>query len=152
MTTIPAAVDALVDVCRVAIPNARVDDGPVVSPYEQEADGWTTGVSVGWDADGPAIEAALDREMSDGMGADVETYTILSTLFKSNGDEESPPLRVAAFNDYAAIKQALRDRHPLVPGVLRARMSVVDYEVRPVETGWDGRLRFAVEVSAFDRD
>jgi hypothetical protein len=59
---------------------------------------------------------------------------------------------VAAFEDYTALKAALRARHPLVPGVLIARMSVVDYEVRPVEGGWDGRLRFTVEVTAFDRD
>lgn len=151
MTTIPEAMDALVDVCTVALPHARVDDGPVVSLYEQDADGWTTGVSVGWDAEGPAVQAALDREMSDGMGADVETYTISSTLFKSNGDEESRPLRVAAFADYTAIKATLRARHPLVPGALYARMSVVDYEVSPVEGGWDGRLRFTVEIAAFDR-
>jgi len=152
MTTIPAAIDKLVEVCTIALPHARVDDGPVVNPYEQTADGWTTGVSVGWDADGPAVEATLDREMSDGMGADVETYRILSTLFKFNGDETARPLRVAAFEDYTALKAALRNRHPLVPGVLTARMSVVDYEVRPVEGGWDGRLRFTVEVTAFDRD
>lgn len=152
MSTIPDAVDALVDVCRAALPGVRVDDGPVVQPYEEDADGVTTGVSVAWDADSPAIEAALDREQSDGMGADYETYSILSTLFKAYGNEDSKPLRDLAFADYEAIKAALRARHPLVPGVIRAHMTVVDYDVRPIEGGWDGRLRFAVEVTAFDRN
>lgn len=151
MTTIPAAVDALVDVCRAALPDARIDDGPVVDLYEEDADGVTTGVSVAWDADSPAIEATLDREQSDGMGTDYETYSILSTLFKAYGNAESKPLRDLAFTDYEAIKAALRARHPLVPGVIWARMSVVDYDVRPIENGWDGRLRFSVEVTAYDR-
>lgn len=151
MTTMPLAMLALVDVCAAALPDARIDDGPTADPYEQDADGWSTGVTVGWQEDGPGVEATLDREMSDGMGSDVETYTVYSTLFKSYGDETAPPLREAAFADYAAIKAKLRERHPLTPGVLQARVSVVDYEVRPVETGWDGRLRFAVQVTAFDR-
>lgn len=151
MTTIPAAVDALVDVGRVALPDARVDDGWDVGPYEENTEGVTVGLTIGWDEDGPAVQADLDREMSDGMGTDVETYRISSALFVSWGNDETRPLRVATFGYYEAIKSALRARHPLVPGVLRARMSVVDYEVRPIEGGWDARLRFIVEVSAFDR-
>lgn len=148
---IPDAVDAFVDVCRAALPDARVDDGPTVEPYERDADGSTTGVSVAWDADGPAVDVDLDREQSDGMGSDYVTFRVYSTLFKSHGDAETRSLRVGAFEDYEAIKKTLRARHPLVPGVLVARMMTVDYEVRPIEGGWDGRLRFAVEVTAFDR-
>lgn len=151
MTTIPAGVDALVDVCRVALPDARVDDGPTVEPYERDVDGVTVGVSVGWDSDGPAVQADLDREQSDGVGSDVETYRIYSTMFVAHGDAETRSLRVAIFGYYEAIKAALRARHPLVPGVLWSRMLVVDFEVRPIEGGWEARLRFVVEVAAFDR-
>lgn len=151
MTTMPAAVDRLVEIWTAALPDARVDDGPVASPYEMGTDGITTGLSVGWDADSPSIEATLDREQSDGAGTDLETYRVFSTMFKSWGNAETRPLRVAAFADYTLLKAALRAAHPLVQGVLRARMLVVDYEVRPVETGWDGRLRFAVEITAYDR-
>lgn len=151
MSTIPAAIDALVDVCRAALPDARVDDGPTVEPYERDEDGTTTGVSVGWDADSPAVDADLDREQSDGMGTDMEIYRIYSSMFVSHGDAATPPLRVACFANYEAIKAHLRARHPLVPGVLVARMAVVDFEIGPIEGGWEGRLRFAVEVTAFDR-
>jgi hypothetical protein len=152
MTTMPAAVDALVDVCRAALPDDRVDDGWTVDPYEVNADGVTAGVSVGWDESGPSIEADLDREQSDGMGSDLETYRIYSTLFVAWGNAETPPLRTECFNRYAAIKAELRSRRPLTPGVLRARVMAVDYELAPIENGWEGRLRWAVEVTAFDRD
>jgi hypothetical protein len=152
MTTMPAAVDALVDVCRAALPDDRVDDGWTVDPYEVNADGVTAGVSVGWDESGPSIEADLDREQSDGMGSDLETYRIYSTLFVAWGNAEAPPLRTECFNRYAAIKAELRSRRPLTPGVLRARVMAVDYELAPIENGWEGRLRWAVEVTAFDRD
>lgn len=152
MTTIPAAVEALVAVCRTALPNDRVDDGWTVDPYEVDEDGVTAGVSVGWDENGPSIQADLDREQSDGMGSDLETYRIYSTLFVAWGNAETPPLRVACFERYEAIKAALRGLRPLVPGVLRARMLTVDYELSPIEGGWEGRLRWAVEVTAFDRD
>lgn len=151
MSTIPAAVLELIDVCKVALPDARVDDGPTTEPYERDADGVTVGVTVGWDEDGPGVEADLDREMSDAVGTDRETYRIYCTLIVSYGDPESPPLRTAAFEYYEAIKAVLRQRHPLVPDVLRTRMMTVDYEVRPGEGGWEGRLRFAAEVTAFDR-
>jgi len=152
MTTIPAAVDGLVAVCRTALPDARVDDGWDVGPYEEDTEGVTVGVTVGWDEDGPAVQVDLDREQSDGMGSDLETYRIYSSLFVSYGNEETRPLRLAIFGYYEAIKAALRAAHPLAPGVLRARMAVVDFEVRPIEGGWDARLRFVVEVSAFDRN
>lgn len=152
MTVIPDAILALVDVCAAALPDARVDDGPGVDLLEQDTAGITTGVTVAWQEDGPAVEASLDREMSDGMGADLEVFTIFSTLLKGFGNADPLPLRGLTFADYTAIKAKLRERHPIVPGVLQARMTVVDYEVRPNETGWDARLRFAVEVSAFDRD
>lgn len=151
MSIIPDAVLAYVDVCRAALPGVRVDDGPTVESYERDADGFTTGVTVAWDADGPAVDVDLDREQSDGMGADFVSFRIYATLFKSHGNPETPTLRAAAFADYEAIKTTLRQRHPLIPGVIRERMTVVDYEVRPIEGGWDGRLRFAVEVTAFDR-
>jgi hypothetical protein len=152
MTTIPEAVDALVDVCKAALPDARVDDGWDIGPYEESADGVTVGVTIGWDEDGPAVQAELDREQSDGMGSDLETYRIYSSMFVSWGNEETRPLRVMIFGYYEAIKAALRARHPLAPGVLQARMSFVDYEVRPIEGGWDARMRFTVEVMAFDRN
>ncbi len=152
MSTIPAAVDALVDVCRAALPDARVDDGPTVDPYPRSDSGVTTGVSVGWDADGPAVTVDLDREQSDGMGSDMETYRIYSTLFKDHGDADTKPLRDWAFADYEAIRAKLREQHPLTPGVLRARMVTVDFDVRPIEGGWEARLRWAVEITAFDRN
>lgn len=152
MTTMPAAVEALVDVCHAALPDDRVDDGWTVDPYETDADGVTAGVSVGWDENGPSVEADLDREQSDGMGSDLETYRIYSTLFVAWGNAETAPLRTACFDRYKAIKATLRARHPLTPGVLRARMFAVDYDVAPIENGWEGRLRFAVECTAFDRD
>lgn len=152
MTTIPDAVEALVDVCRAALPNDRVDDGWTVEPYEIDTDGVTAGVSVGWDENGPSVQVDLDREPSDGMGSDLETYRIYSTLFVAWGNAETPPLRAACFDRYRAIKAALRARRPLVTGVLRARMLAVEYDVAPIEDGWEGRLRWAVEVTAFDRD
>jgi len=151
VSTIPAAVDALVDVARAALPDARVDDGLTVFQYERSTEGVSTGVSIGWDENGPAVEAEIDREWSDGAGSDREIYRIYSSLFKSFGDIEAPPLREACFTDYEAIKAVLRDRRPLAPGVLVARMQFVDYEARAVEGGWEGRLRFTVQVTAFDR-
>lgn len=152
MSTIPAAADALVDVCRAALPDAEVTDGPPTDLYQRGADGFATSACVCWDADGPAVDADLDREQSDGMGSDLETYRIYSSLFKFHGEMTTRALRVSAFADYAAVKAELRSRRPLAPGVMRARMVTVDYEVRPVEGGWEGRLRWAVEVEAFDRD
>lgn len=151
MSTIPAAVLGLVDVCKAALPDARVDDGQTVLQYERSIEGVTTGVSIGWDENGPGVEADLDREQSDGLGTDRETYRVYSSLFKGFGDSEAPPLRELCFTDYELIKAELRKRRPLVPGVLVARMQFVDYELRAVETGWEGRLRFTVEVTAFDR-
>lgn len=151
MSTIPGAVEALVDVCKAALPDARVDDGPTTEPYERDTAGVTVGVTVGWDEDGPGVEADLDREQSDGLGTDRETYRIYSTLIVSYGNPETPPLRAVVFDYYEAIKGVLRRRRPLAPNVLQARAMTVDYEVRPGAGGWEGRLRFAVQVTAFDR-
>jgi hypothetical protein len=151
MSTIPAAVDALVDVCRAALPGIRVDDEWTDEPFEEDAEGLTIGVSVAWDENGSAIEADLDREQSDGMGTDLETYRIYSNLFVAWGNAETPPLRALCFQKYEAIKATLRARRPFAPNVMRARMLVVEYNVVPIEGGWEGQLRFAVEVTAFDR-
>jgi hypothetical protein len=151
VSIIPDAVDALVDVCRAALPDDRVDDGWVDQQFEEGTDGITAGVSVGWDEDGPAVVADIDREQSDGMGSDYVTFRVFSSLFVAWGNAETPPLRAKCFERYEAIKAKLRERHPLAQGVLRARMLVVDYTLVPIEGGWEGQLRWAVEVTAFDR-
>lgn len=148
-TTVPAAVDRLCAIFTDALPDARVDDGPTAAPFERDRDGTDLGVVVGWRPSGPGIENDVDREGA--AGVDRELYRVWCTVIASNGETVTRPLRELVYATIAPMAAALRRHHPLVRGVLSARIEVGDYEARITQDGAEVQLLFAVEVDAFAR-
>lgn len=148
MSTVPAALDALVDAFRAGLPDTRVDDGPNAAPFER-SEGMDLGVVVGWRREGPAVEMTIEREGA--AGDDRELYRVHCAIIAFYGETASRPLREIIYTTYDAAVAAVRAQHPLTRGVLRARVELGDYEARAVEGGTEASLEFAVEVDAFDR-
>lgn len=149
MSTVPASLDALVDIFGAAVPEARVDDGPTTLEPERGTDQIAVEIVVGWRPSGAAVENTVERE--GGAGDDRELYRVWCAIIVSFGETTTKPLRNKIYGVFGLLEQALRAHHPLSPGVLRARMELGDYEPRLIEDGAEAMLQFAVEVDAFVR-
>lgn len=148
-TTIPAAVDALVDIFGAAVPDSRVDDGPTAQAPERGDDAIALEIVVGWRPSGAAVENTIERE--GGAGDDRELYRVWCAIIVSYGQTTTKPLRDKIFDVYKQLETALRAHHPIARGVLQARMELGDYEPRVIQDGAEAMLGFAVEVDAFAR-
>lgn len=149
MSTVPASVDALVDIFGAAVPEARVDDGPTTLEPERGTDQISVDITVGWRPTGAAVENTVERE--GGAGDDREQYRVWCAIIVSFGETTTKPLRDRIYGLFALLEGALRAHHPIAPGVMRARMELGDYEPRLIQDGAEAMLQFAVEVDAFDR-
>lgn len=147
MDVIFDAYDQLIEVCRVAVPDGRIDDGmPVEWPEEQ--DGMQVGVIVGWSPEGDApITASVERE---GLaGDDRLTYRIRCSLYASYGDDDLKPVRDTCRARFNAVAEQLRVSHPLAKGVLRAWVEFTDFAQAQTADGASTALQFTVAVDAF---
>jgi hypothetical protein len=148
VSTIPAALDALVSVARAALPDVDVFDG---QPAE-----WLPAdfVVIGWTMERIAVTADLTRE-SAGTD-DREGYDIACYLNAFSGGTTMKQVRDRVFAMYAALTAELRRDQTLGGIVMRARPTLVDYDQVQVDGGDDfaggasATITALVHCDAFD--
>lgn len=143
--TAPAAIDALVAACRIALPDTRVTDGqPITDELEVLAIGYTGEPTE------PAVETTLAREQV-ALSPDRERYTIncLAWSVKGNASIKQARDRVYALVDAVA---ALLTADPTLGGIVgRTHLSTHVLGQQQNAKGAMAMLRFEIQIDAFTR-
>lgn len=148
MSTIPAAIDALVVAAKAAMPDVQVVDGQPVEDLADEV------VVVGWQMERLSVSATYLRQ--DAGTSDRETYEISGLVSVVSGDTATKPVRDRAFALYDLLVAELRRDQSLGGVCMRARPFVVAYDQVQTEGdeaagGASATVAWAVEIDAFDR-
>lgn len=148
MSTIPAALDALVANISAAMPDVQVLDGQPAEDLQDQV------VVVGWTMERVSVAADLSRE-SAGVD-DREQYDIACYLNVVDGTTVSKTVRDRVFALYDTLVAELRRDQTLGGVVMRARPRLVDYDQVQVDGGENfaggvsGTITFVVSCDAFD--
>lgn len=118
MSSIPAAVDKLVELFAAAL-SIEVSDGPPIVEFEQD------GLSVGWMPDQLSVQM---REKDSSLNDRGESYDIKSFLWARTGDEEVKPVRDRIFGYLKTIRTTLKENKDLGGAVTRATVQLVDFD------------------------
>lgn len=147
MSTIPAALDALVAGFTAALPDVQVIDGQPVVDLADEV------VVVGWQMERLGVTANFARQ--DAGTTDRETYDVAGLVSVVSGDTTTKPVRDRAFEIYADMVAELRRDQSLGGVCMRARPFVV--AVDQVQTEGDESMggasvtiAWVIAVDAFD--
>lgn len=150
MSTIPAALDALVALAVRAWPDVMVlDGGPTVDVDKDViAIGYSGTVSE------PDVRNTLAREQLD-MEPDLERYDVMCMASAWRGDAhrggkpDAQTVRRRAFELLAGIRAELADDSRLAGTVMMARMSTVDVVADQTPAGPVCTIRFQIHIDAF---
>lgn len=150
MSTIPAALDALVAAAERAWPDVQVLDGGPTTDVRDDV------IAIGYsgsptEAD---VRSTLAREQLD-MQPDLESYDVVCMASAWRGDArrdgkpDSRTTRRRAFELLAGIRRELA-RDPRLGGVvMMSRLSTLDVVADQTNAGPVCTLRFAVHIDAF---
>ncbi|WP_433520142.1 hypothetical protein ACQP2T_63420 (plasmid) [Nonomuraea sp. CA-143628] len=150
MSTIPAALDALVALAERAHPDVQVlDGGPTVEVRDDViAIGYSGSPS---EAD---VRSTLSREQLD-MEPDLERYDVMCMASAWRGDAhrggkpDSQTVRARAFELLAGLRNELADDSRLGGTVMMARLSTLDVVADQTNAGPVCTIRFVVHIDAF---
>ena len=141
MSTVPAAMDALVQRVRNRLPNVQVTDGaPLPAATELEY------VAVGHAIEADAV--VMDVQPA-GLEAERESYTIACLIDVTNGDEVLGPVRARAFELYDAFRAAIDSDRSLGGVVTEARIESVSADQQQNPKGASASIALTVRISAF---
>lgn len=150
MSTIPAALDALVALAERAWPDVQVlDGGPTV---QVRADVIAVGYSGS--ATEPDVRSTLTREQLD-MEPDLERYDVLcmASAWRGSAHRDGKPdsrtVRQRAFELLAGLRAELARDSRLGGTVMTARMTTLDMVADQTPDGPVCTIRFVVHVDAF---
>lgn len=142
MSSVPAALTALVTLATTALPGVSVWDGP---PLEEAADLLMVGYSG--EDDAPAVTVTADP--ADLGGASCwEDYDVACELSCATGDQALTATRARLFGFFAALKSALAVDQKLGGVVARAYVSQWSLVQALTATGTVVGVRFTVHVQA----
>lgn len=145
MSTIPAALTALVQLVTVSLPGVRVEDGPWLNrPEEPDV------VVVGWTPDeGTAVEMA---DTIAGLGSSAESYDVTCLASSWSGETDMAARRARVDAMVEAVRGGLRIDHTLGGVVTRARVGTVSLDQFQTDAGCEAAVVFTVRVDAFRTD
>lgn len=150
MSTIPAALDALVALAERAWPDVQVlDGGPTVEVRNDV-------IAIGYSgsATEPDVRSTLAREQLD-MQPDLERYDVMCMVSAWRGDAhrsgrpDARTVRERAFELLAGVRDELARDSRLGGTVMLARMSTLDVVADQTKAGPVCTIRFVVHVDAF---
>jgi hypothetical protein len=150
MSTIPAALDALVAVAERAWPDVQVlDGGPTVEVKDDV-------IAIGYSGseNQPDVQSTLTREQLD-MEPDLERYDVMCMVSAWRGDAhrdgkpDARTVRERAFELLAGIRQELVRNSRLGGSVMMARISTLDVTADQTKYGPVCTVRFQVHIDAF---
>jgi hypothetical protein len=147
VSTIPAALDALVANFTAALPGVQVLDGQPVVDLADEV------VVVGWQMERLSVTATFARQ--DAGTTDRETYDVAGLVSVVSGDTATKPVRDRAFEIYADLVAELRRDQTLGGVCMRARPLVVAVDQVQAEGdesmgGASVTIAWVVSIDAFD--
>lgn len=143
ISTVPAALDALVARWVAALPDVQVSDG---QPVATENDL----IAVGFhDVPGePAVNSTRTREQLAAQ-PDRESYDISCIASTFDGGTEFKPVRDRVYELVNAVAADLADEDTLGGLVMQARVTADDLIQEQTEAGAVATVRFTVHVDAF---
>ncbi len=151
MSTIPAALDALVAAAQRAWPNVQVLDGGPTVQVEDDS------IAIGYSGvtGEPDVRSTMTAEQLE-VQPDLERYDVMCLASAWRGDShdaDSKPdartTRLRAFDLLVGLREELA-RDPRLGGtVMQARTSTLDMIADQTEAGPVCTVRFAVHVIAF---
>lgn len=150
MSTIPAALDALVALAERAWPDVLVLDGGPTIFVRQDV------IEIGYSASPaePDVRSTMTREQLD-MQPDLERYDVMCLVSACRGDAhrggkpDARTTRVRAFELLAGVCAELADDSRLGGTVGMARMSTLDMITDQTGDGPVCTIRFVVHIDAF---
>lgn len=150
MSTIPAALDALVAAAERAWPDVQVlDGGPTVEVRDDV-------IAIGYSGSPsePDVRSTLTREQLD-MEPDLERYDVMcmASAWRGDAHREGKPdartVRQRAFELLAGFREELARDSRLGGTVMMARLSTLDMVADQTKAGPVCTIRFVVHVDAF---
>lgn len=150
MSTIPAALDALVALAVRAWPDVMVLDGGPTVDVDKDV------IAIGYSGSSsePDVRNTLAREQLD-MEPDLERYDVMCMASAWRGDAhrggkpDAQTVRRRAFELLAGIRAELADDSRLGGTVMMARMSTVDVVADQTPAGPVCTIRFQIHIDAF---
>jgi hypothetical protein len=151
MSTIPAALDALVALAQSAWPDVQVLDGGPTVQIEDDV------ICIGYSGstEDPDVRSTLAREQLD-MQPDLERYDVMCMVSAWRGDahdaDDQPAARstrTRAFELLAGLRAGLAEDSRLGGAVMMARMSTLDMIADQTPAGPVCTIRCVVHIDAF---
>lgn len=150
MSTIPAALAALVALAKRALPAVQVLDGGPTTNVERDV------VEIGYSGETgvPDVRSTLTREQLD-MQPDLERYDVMCLVSSWRGDAQrdgQPDARTTrerAFDLLNGIRMELARDPQLGRAVMMARLSTLDMTADQTADGPVCTIRFVVHIDAF---
>lgn len=142
-STIPAALDALVDAFKVAT-DAQVVKGPNVSGTARKEV-----VLVGWDGLNENLSVQLDlAEFDRARSRQTERYTIVGAVLVTSGSTNLDPFIARAFEIFGQLGEALISDKTLAGAVTDAKLSNAGLDLSQIASGALVRIPYTVSVLA----
>lgn len=150
MTTIPAALDALVALAERAWPDVQVLDGAPTTQVEADV------IAIGYSGtpSEPDVRSTTSREQLD-MDPDMERYDVMCMVsaWRGTAHRDNRPdaqtVRDRAFELLAGFRSALAVDSRLGGVVMMARLTTLDMVADQTEKGPVCTVRFVVHVDAY---
>lgn len=145
MTTIPAALDALVGLVGRTQPDVLVSDGPwLARPDRPDV------IAVGWTpTEGEAVEMV---DVDAGLETSRETYDIICLASSWSGDTAMGARRARVDGMVEQVRARLVADPTLGGAVARARLATVSLGQYQTASGAEAAVEFTVRVDAFRLD
>ncbi|MER7212453.1 MULTISPECIES: hypothetical protein [Streptosporangium] len=150
MSTIPAALDALVAIAVRAWPDVQVLDGGPTTEVRDDV------IAIGYSGspEESDVRSTLTREQLD-MQPDLERYDVMCMASAWRGDAyrdglpDARTTRLRAFELVEGFRRELAEDSRLGGAVMMARMSTLDMVADQTQAGPVCTIRFIVHVDAF---
>jgi hypothetical protein len=150
VSTIPAALNALVALAERAWPDVQVLDGGPTNHVQRDV------IEIGYSGspNEPDVRSTLTREQLD-MQPDLERYDVMCLVSAWRGDTrrdgrpDARTTRERAFELLAGIRSELGKDSRLGDTVMMARMSTLDMIADQTSDGPVCTIRFVVHIDAF---
>jgi hypothetical protein len=150
VSSIPAAIDALVALAERAWPDVQVlDGGPTVEVRDDV-------IAIGYSGSAaePDVRSTMTAEQLT-MEPDRESYDVMCMASAWRGDAhrggrpDARTVRERAFELLAGIRDELAKNSRLDGAVMMARMSTLDYVIDQSKAGPVATVRFQVHIDAY---